>query len=212
MNMLGFNILILLFSPLNRAASSWPIAIEPVPASRTEHIDGYSGNTGHFGPGPEGLASSGSILVGGGGVAEELKEVVDLAVGGEKTLCLPCRFEALARAVRFSGRLSHFVSKRPIWLAEAAEPVVASTAGRSTAASQQRAHSLSATWLTLERLPKYAPELNDIERRWRDLKQHQLANRTVTNAGALDRPIHDAVARLNHERQPNSSPSITRTA
>ena len=26
------------------------------------------------------------------------------------------------RAARFSGRLSHFVSNRPIWLAEAAEP------------------------------------------------------------------------------------------
>jgi hypothetical protein len=33
-------------------------------------------------------------------------------------------------------------------------------------------------WLTLEWLPKYAPELNDIERCWRDLKQHRLANRT----------------------------------
>src|SRR3954469_8501880 len=31
-------------------------------------------------------------------------------------------------------------------------------------------------WLTLEWLPKYAPELNDIERCWRDLKQHHLAN------------------------------------
>jgi hypothetical protein len=27
--------------------------------------------------------------------------------------------------VRFSGRLSHFVSKRPIWLAEAAHPMIA---------------------------------------------------------------------------------------
>jgi hypothetical protein len=40
------------------------------------------------------------------------------------------------------------------------------------------------TWLTLEGLPKYAPELNDIERCWRDLKQHQLANRTPAFAGA----------------------------
>jgi hypothetical protein len=29
-----------------------------------------------------------------------------------------------ARAARFSGRLSHFVSKRPIWLAEAADPLI----------------------------------------------------------------------------------------
>jgi len=46
-------------------------------------------------------------------------------------------------------------------------------------------------------LPKYAPELNDIERCWRDLKQHQLANRTFVNAGALDRAIHEAVDCLN---------------
>jgi transposase len=61
-------------------------------------------------------------------------------------------------------------------------------------------------WLTLEWLPKYAPELNDIERCWRDLKQHQLANRTFTDADALTHAIHNAVARLNHERQPYPSP------
>jgi hypothetical protein len=67
-------------------------------------------------------------------------------------------------------------------------------------------------WLTLEWLPKYAPELNDIERCWRDLKQHQLANRTFVDADALARAIPDAVARLNHERQPHSSPLPIRLA
>jgi transposase len=67
-------------------------------------------------------------------------------------------------------------------------------------------------WLTLEWLPKYTPELNDIERCWRDLKQHQLANRTFADADALARAIPDAVARLNHERQPNSSPIRRRAA
>src|SRR3954469_14184249 len=67
-------------------------------------------------------------------------------------------------------------------------------------------------WLTLEWLPKYAPELNDIERCWRDLKQHQLANRTFADANALERAIPDAVARLNHERQPHSSPIPTQDA
>jgi len=67
-------------------------------------------------------------------------------------------------------------------------------------------------WLTLEWLPKYAPELNDIERCWRDLKQHQLANRTFVDADALERAIPDAVARLNHERQPESSPILIRNA
>ena len=67
-------------------------------------------------------------------------------------------------------------------------------------------------WLTLEWLPKYAPELNDIERCWRDLKQHQLANRTFADPDALARAIPDAVARLNHERQPNPSPIRRRAA
>src|SRR3954454_15972523 len=67
-------------------------------------------------------------------------------------------------------------------------------------------------WLTLEWLPKYAPELNDIERCWRDLKQHQLANRTFADADALARAIPDAVARLNHERQPKSSPILIQSA
>jgi hypothetical protein len=68
------------------------------------------------------------------------------------------------------------------------------------------------TWLTLEWLPKYAPELNDIERCWRDLKQHQLANRTFVDADALDHAIPDAVARLTHERQPHSSPILIQPA
>jgi transposase len=75
-------------------------------------------------------------------------------------------------------------------------------------------------WLTLEWLPKYAPELNDpgsrpgqaIERCWRDLKQHQLANRTFADPDALARAIPDAVARLNHERQLHSSPILIRSA
>src|SRR4051812_2949706 len=61
------------------------------------------------------------------------------------------------------------------------------------------------TWLTLEWLPKYAPELNDPERCWRDLKQHQRANRTFADPDALECAIPDAVARLNHERQLKSS-------
>ena len=67
-------------------------------------------------------------------------------------------------------------------------------------------------WLTLQRLPEYASELNDIERCWRDLKQHYLANRTVADLDALERAIHNAVARLNHERQPKSSPIRRRAA
>ena len=55
-------------------------------------------------------------------------------------------------------------------------------------------------WLTVEWLPKYAPELNDIERAWRDLKAHHLAHQTFTDAETLDAAIHQAVAVLNFER------------
>src|SRR3546814_93441 len=55
-------------------------------------------------------------------------------------------------------------------------------------------------WLTVEWLPRYAPELNDIERTWRDLKRHHLAHHTFADADHLDRSIHQAVANLNRER------------
>lgn len=55
-------------------------------------------------------------------------------------------------------------------------------------------------WLTIEWLPKYAPELNDIERSWRDLKRHFLAHQTFRSLEELDAAIVLAVARLNQER------------
>jgi hypothetical protein len=61
-------------------------------------------------------------------------------------------------------------------------------------------HTSKATWLFVEWLPKYAPELNDIEPVWRDLKRHHLAHQTFTGPDDLDRAIHDAVAKLNAER------------
>jgi transposase len=63
-------------------------------------------------------------------------------------------------------------------------------------------------WLTLEWPPKYAPELNAIEHCWRDLKRHHLANRTFADVDELDRVIHQAVDRLNQERQPHPSASF----
>jgi len=59
-------------------------------------------------------------------------------------------------------------------------------------------------WLTVEWLPKYPPELNDIEPVRRDLKAHHLALLTFTDVGAPDNAIHEAVAALNAER--NSDP------
>jgi transposase len=57
-----------------------------------------------------------------------------------------------------------------------------------------------APWLTVEWLPKYTPELNDIEELWRDLKQHHLAHQTFDGPDNLDDAIHEAVRMLNRER------------
>jgi transposase len=75
-------------------------------------------------------------------------------------------------------------------------PIHTSKATRAALAT--RAH-----WLSVEWLPKYAPELNDIETVWRDLKAHHLAHQTFTDTEALDQTIHDAVEALNVERKPN---------
>ena len=56
-------------------------------------------------------------------------------------------------------------------------------------------------WLTIEWLPKYAPELNDIERSWRDLKRHFLAHQTFASVDHLESALRLAVANLNRERQ-----------
>lgn len=65
----------------------------------------------------------------------------------------------------------------------------------ASAALEARMH-----WLTVEWLPKYAPELNDIEIVWGQLKSGHLAHQTFAGADTLDRAIHAAVANLNHGR------------
>lgn len=82
---------------------------------------------------------------------------------------------------------------RPVVLVLDNGPIHTSKATRTALA--ERAH-----WLTVEWLPKYAPELNDIEAVWRDLKRYHLAHQTFTGPEDLDRAIHDAVAALNAER------------
>jgi transposase len=84
---------------------------------------------------------------------------------------------------------------KPVVLVEDNGPI--HTSKLSLAALSARAH-----WLTVEWLPKYAPELNDIEPVWRDLKAHHLAHQTFADPDALDQGIHQAVAALNAERAP----------
>jgi transposase len=89
------------------------------------------------------------------------------------------------------------LATRPLVLVLDNGPVHTSKASR--AALAERAH-----WLRVEWLPKYAPELNDIEVLWRDLKRHHLAHQTFNGPDDLDRDIHEAVMKLNRER--NSHP------
>ncbi len=82
---------------------------------------------------------------------------------------------------------------KPVVLVEDNGPIHVSRA--ALAALEARKH-----WLTVEWLPKYAPELNDIELVWRDLKAHHLAHQTFADADDLDAAIHAGVAALNRER------------
>jgi hypothetical protein len=82
---------------------------------------------------------------------------------------------------------------KPVVLVEDNGPIHVSKLSRAALAA--RAH-----WLTVEWLPKYAPELNDIEVVWHDLKAYHLAHQTFTDIVALDQAIHAAVQDLNQER------------
>ena len=82
---------------------------------------------------------------------------------------------------------------KPIVLVLDNGPIHVSNASR--AALAERAH-----WLTVEWLPKYAPELNDIEIVWGDLKARHLAHRAFTDLDSLEAATHHAVAELNSLR------------
>ena len=84
------------------------------------------------------------------------------------------------------------VHPRPVVLVLDNGPIHTSKASRAALAERG--------WLSVEWLAKYAPELNAIERDWRHLKAHFLANRTFTDVEALERSIHQAVSQINRER------------
>src|SRR3954463_12822126 len=82
------------------------------------------------------------------------------------------------------GRLDHAYGPaprredRPVVLVLDNGPIHTSKAATAALAARP--------WLRVEWLPKYAPELNAIERPWRDLKRHYLAHRTFRDADRLD--------------------------
>jgi hypothetical protein len=95
-------------------------------------------------------------------------------------------------------------ASKPVVLVEDNGPIHVSKLSRAALAA--RAH-----WLTVEWLPKYTPELNDIEVVWHDLKAYQLAHKTFTDVAELDAAIHTSVKDLNRERMvvPLAKPRIS---
>jgi transposase len=55
------------------------------------------------------------------------------------------------------------------------------------------------TWLTVERLPAYAPELNPIEQVWGNVKTRELANVCAPDLGVLRRPLHIGLGRIRRD-------------
>ena len=51
-------------------------------------------------------------------------------------------------------------------------------------------------WLTVERLPGYAPELNPVEGLWRNLKGQELANLCPDDLGDLAAALSAGLARV----------------
>ncbi len=56
-------------------------------------------------------------------------------------------------------------------------------------------------WLTVEWLPEYAPELNDIEPAWKALKATEPAHQTFSDIDDLENTIHHSVKNRNSERK-----------
>lgn len=81
---------------------------------------------------------------------------------------------------------------KPVVLVLDNGPIHTSKLSRAALAARQH-------WLAVEWLPN-APELNDIEGAWRDLKAHHLAHRTFTDLDALESAIHAAVGDRNTRR------------
>ena len=56
-------------------------------------------------------------------------------------------------------------------------------------------------WLTVERLPGYAPDLNPIEQLWGNVKTRELANVCAPTLATLRSPLHAGCARVRRQPQ-----------
>ena len=56
-------------------------------------------------------------------------------------------------------------------------------------------------WVTVERLPGYAPDLNPVETLWGNIKGQELANRCAQHLTELDTEVRNGMARVRQSRQ-----------
>lgn len=61
--------------------------------------------------------------------------------------------------------------------------------------SQQR------QWLTVERLPGYAPDLNPVETLWGNIKGQELVNRCADDLAEIDAAVRDGMGRVRMSRK-----------
>lgn len=90
-------------------------------------------------------------------------------------------------------------ARRPVVLVLDNGPIHTSKASLAALAARR-------AWLTVEWLPRYAPELNAIEGTWRDLKRHYLAHRTFRGADELGSAVLQGRRRPQQGAQPNARP------
>ena len=113
-------------------------------------------------------------------------------------------FVALLEQIDTQYGLTPDRAKKPIVLVLDNGPIHTSKATSKALAARP--------WLTIEWLPKYAPELNAIEHCWHDLKCHFLAHQTFASADQLDAAIHQAVDDLNRERRAQTCSVLCKAA
>ncbi|MEU3402284.1 transposase [Streptomyces filamentosus] len=68
-----------------------------------------------------------------------------------------------------------------------------------------RAWAAEQDWLTLERLPAYAPELNPVELLWSSLKKRELANLAGDHLADVADATEQGIQRINTNPQPPCS-------
>lgn len=134
--------------------------------------------------------------------------VLDAATDG-----LLVRTGATKRSADFIALLGDLDRRHGAGAGPPAEPVVlVLDRGTIHTSKASRAALEARPWLAVEWLPTYAPELNPIERCWRDLKRHYLADQTFAGAADLDRRLHAAVRQRNRERAPHLWPNLPEAA